>query len=538
MTTTYKFLFLYLIFILLMIFSILGIDFLKNRNVEIQKNILFKQAQTHFNQQVNTRAWSANFGGVYVFPKNGIKPNPYLINNTLKTAQGETLIKINPAWMTRQLSELSKTKGFHFRITSLLPLNPNNKANLFEKRALEYFEKTKDTQYSEIQKGSDYRYMGALVTTQNCLLCHAHQGYEVGDIRGGISIRINGEHYHEVVAELNSRSLYIKLIILFLLLSILLLLHRQIINTKSLEEKVFKKTKEIENTKVLLQEVLDTDKSFLMVADGEDIILSNKTMLDFFKVKSLEVFRKKYKYISEAFIEQEDENFLSKYINNEHWIKYLNREQDAKDLKVVLKRENEERYFKVHSKEIVVENKKLSIIIFDDITDSLQKITFLEEKASRDVLTGLFNRGKFNDVLIQEIALSKVSLSPLSIIFLDIDHFKIVNDTYGHDIGDYVLIELSNILQSIVRKSDFVGRWGGEEFVITLQSTTIDEAFTLAEKIRVKVENYDFESGGKQAISLGVTQYQNNDDETSLLKRVDEALYEAKNTGRNKSVIR
>ena len=165
-------------------------------------------------------------------------------------------------------------------------------------------------------------------------------------------------------------------------------------------------------------------------------------------------------------------------------------------------------------------NTVLNIIIFDDM------------------MTGLFNKGKFKDVIHKEIALCNAVFSSLSIIFLDIDHFKGVNDTYGHDAGDYVLIELTKILTSRVRKSDFVARWGGEEFVISLQSATAEQAGTLADNIRIEVESHDFKNTGKQAVSLGVTQYRMNEAQKVFLKRVDEALYETKASGRNKTVVK
>ena len=182
------------------------------------------------------------------------------------------------------------------------------------------------------------------------------------------------------------------------------------------------------------------------------------------------------------FLRVEHEDFLSTFIGEEHWIDYLQREQKNKELKILMLKDGEERYFKPHAKEVIIENKELHIIIFDEITKELENIKVLEDKASKDALTNLFNKGKFNDVLTKEIELSKATKSPLCVIFLDIDHFKIVNDTYGHEAGDYVLIELSKILINAVRKGDFVARWGGEEFVITLQSTYVKQAAILAEK--------------------------------------------------------
>jgi len=200
--------------------------------------------------------------------------------------------------------------------------------------------------------------------------------------------------------------------------------------------------------------------------------------------------------------------------------------------------DGQNRYFKPHTKEIIIENKKLNIIIFDEITKELEHIKVLQDKASRDSLTKLFNRGKFDDVLTQEISLANTAQTPLSVIFLDIDHFKAVNDTYGHNIGDSVLVELAKVLTETTRNGDFIARWGGEEFIITLQSTTILRASVIAEKIRENVEQYNFLIGGNQTISLGVSEYIFNESKESLLKRVDNALYEAKDKGRNRVVIK
>ena len=538
MKNKYKYIFLYGIFLLITFFVLFGITILRDKNVTLQQEVLLKQAQTHFEEQVNVRSWSASYGGVYVFPRGILKPNPYLENNTLKTFNGDTLIRINPAWMTRQLSELSKTKDYHFRITSLTPMNPHNIADKFEQRALSYLHETNNTEYYELKDNTDFRYMGALITRKDCIPCHVDQGYELGDIRGGISIRLGTTDYQEIVTSLDNKTLILQFLIVSLLLSITVLIHKQMKINEKLKEEVFKQTKEVHTTKTLLQEVLDTDHNFLMVIEEKDIILANKTMLDFFAVSSLDGFIKKYKYISNTFVAEGEEDFLLAYMNEEHWVSYLNREQNTKEIRLILSKDGEKKYFKAHSRELVVDEKVLNIIIFDDITDSLQKLSSLEDKASKDTMTGLFNKGKFNDVLSKEIVLCNALASPISMIFLDIDHFKIVNDTYGHDAGDYVLVELAKILTSRVRSSDFVARWGGEEFVITLQSATVEQAAVLAEKLRIEVENYDFKNVGKQTISLGITQYRMNEAQEVFLKRVDEALYEAKASGRNKIVVK
>jgi diguanylate cyclase (GGDEF)-like protein len=116
---------------------------------------------------------------------------------------------------------------------------------------------------------------------------------------------------------------------------------------------------------------------------------------------------------------------------------------------------------------------------------------------------------------------------------LDLDRFKHVNDTYGHNRGDAVLAQLAQVLQSVIRGSDHPARWGGEEFVIVLPNSTALEAAVLAERIRKAVEKEDFQVGAL-TVSLGVAQLEEIDSPLSLARRADEALYRAKEAGRNR----
>ncbi|GAB6046053.1 hypothetical protein JCM11957_16520 [Caminibacter profundus] len=117
-----------------------------------------------------------------------------------------------------------------------------------------------------------------------------------------------------------------------------------------------------------------------------------------------------------------------------------------------------------------------------------------------------------------------------SILFFDVDFFKKVNDNYGHEFGDFVLSEIGKTLKNIFRKSDIVGRWGGEEFIVVLPETSFEDAKKVAKKLRKTIENYDFK-GKKFTISVGVSEYNGNLEES--LKKADIALYQAKKSGRN-----
>lgn len=535
MKNVYKYIILYTVSFVSIVGFLYSINNFLTHNLDTQKQILIKQAQTHFYDQINTRKWNAGYGGVYVLPKDGQKPNPYLKNNILKTDDDKTLIKINPAWMTRQLSETESMKEYHFRITSLKPINPKNKPDDFEKKALEYFEQSGKKEYYEFVNKHEFRYMGALLVTKACMPCHKEQGYKIGDIRGGISVTLDASEYDDITSSLLNRAFSMKIIITLFILSITLLIYRQLKNSEHLQEIVEKRTKEIKSTQTLLQEVLDADLSLLVVTDGKRTIFTNKTMLNFFEMNSLEEFKDKYKCVSDIFNETDAQGFLSK-TDAQQWIEFIKKEHPFHDLKVAIRKDGKDRYFTPHAKEIMVDDKALYLIIFDEITRQYNEMKQLKEKAAKDSLTKLFNRGKFEDILSNEIELCKTSMCTLSIIFLDIDFFKNVNDTLGHDVGDEVLRELAEIISSTVRGNDFVARWGGEEFVITLHNTTKENALKLAEKLRKKVEDHTFKTAGKLTISLGVTEYRFNETKESFTKRMDQALYEAKQNGRNRVV--
>jgi len=167
----------------------------------------------------------------------------------------------------------------------------------------------------------------------------------------------------------------------------------------------------------------------------------------------------------------------------------------------------------------------------------------LKKLALQDSLTGLYNRRYFEKIIEKLITISKRKDEDLSLVILDIDNFKRVNDNYGHDIGDLVLKKLSSVLTEMLRESDVISRIGGEEFAILLPNTNIHSAYELSNKIRIKVEEMnlglDKENLLTFTISLGVASYSKEVDENfySIFKRADEALYEAKNTGKNKVVV-
>lgn len=381
-------------------------------NKRLIESELKLRARSHFNNIVLTRRWNAEYGGVFVEKTEGVHSNPYLENPDIESVDGKVYTKKNPALMTREISELAEEAGdYTFHITSLKPLNPNNKANAMEQAALSSFENGVMKEAFDKIKGGEriyYWYMAPLFVEESCLACHAKQGYKVGDVRGGISVKFD---MTDVQHALNINRII--LICLFL--------------------------------------------TTIGVLLGIIYVLINKLMRH--------------------------------------------------------------------------------------LTAIQQRIA---DMAVTDELTGLYNRRYFYDQMASEFSRSKRHGHPLSFLLIDVDHFKVINDTYGHHVGDLVLRRLGNILSQSCRMADTVARYGGEEFVHMLPDTDEEGARLFAEKQRELVDGLEILSEvGKKlriTISVGVAsctgeQLQSTNSPDQILTRADKALYRAKAEGRNRVKI-
>lgn len=158
----------------------------------------------------------------------------------------------------------------------------------------------------------------------------------------------------------------------------------------------------------------------------------------------------------------------------------------------------------------------------------------IKRLAEEDYLTRLYNRRKIHEIIDNEIIRSKRYNSAFAVILIDIDDFKNINDTHGHNTGDRALVQFSTTLRQTIRESDIAGRWGGEEFLIICPETTIAGALSLAEKLRGDIEKNEFSGIGKMTASFGVTGIKHGDNARSMIHRADKALYSAKQAGKNR----
>ena len=181
----------------------------------------------------------------------------------------------------------------------------------------------------------------------------------------------------------------------------------------------------------------------------------------------------------------------------------------------------------------------LIMYIHEVAMDKAQKyeqdsLSVLEKLSLNDALTGIANRRRINNLLDNEYERAQRYQTPFSIVLFDIDHFKKINDTYGHLMGDNTLKKLSKLVNETIRKTEIVGRWGGEEFILILPETNINSGFLVAEKIRKIISKTKFKDlGDRLTCSFGVSEYQQGITLDELIEQADQALYKAKENGRN-----
>ncbi len=262
------------------------------------------------------------------------------------------------------------------------------------------------------------------------------------------------------------------------------------------------------------------------------IVNRGQAIIDKVKVKFLNVVKEILNDVSSA---GDDISSFEKYL-----LDFTTRIEKADD----------ENSFKTSLKDLIVEVKKIessSTILENRLKSANDEVQSLQSKlketewfATTDALTGLWNRRSFEEKLSQYISNSHNNGTMLSLIIIDIDHFKRVNDTYGHLTGDDLLRVIAKTLKDYVRGKDIVCRYGGEEFVILLSDTPLSGALTVAEKIRHHFSAMSWKqkstgvSMGKVTLSSGVSQYRTNESIESFIQRADIALYQSKKQGRNR----
>jgi diguanylate cyclase (GGDEF)-like protein len=381
------------------------------------------QARTAFEKDVMYRRWNAQLGGIMAPAVPGrLEPNPYLAlaGRDMTGVDGTLYTKVNPAFMTRLVHELGASEsGVLGHITSNRPIRKGNEPDAWEGAALTLLETgtTHEVSGLETMRGVPYlRFIRPLMVEESCLSCHAYQGYEMGQIRGGISVSVPMEPI-----------------------------------TRSL---------------------MEPRRDLALVHVG----------LWALGVCGVSLYARQ----------------LSRSIKARERVDALLRQQITRRI-------------------------------------ALEKI--LREVAETDMLTRLPNRRTALKRLHVESKRHIRDKAAFSLLMVDIDHFKSINDTWGHAAGDKALVAVAARLRSVMREEDAVSRWGGEEFLLLLVETPLNAALLAAERIRADVAAARVDIGEASValtVSIGVAEFQPGLDIARNINNADDALYAAKRLGRNR----
>ncbi|MDY6852349.1 MAG: diguanylate cyclase [Thermodesulfobacteriota bacterium] len=284
----------------------------------------------------------------------------------------------------------------------------------------------------------------------------------------------------------------------------------------------------------VIQHLLDAYPIFVLMIKNYQVTHINSMMLKYLGYENFEDFERSGKGIQESIVEIDGQAYSH---DKEEWIRAI--VDDPLDREHVLHIINPRHPSEKYNAYVAAFNRLpvpgRCLITLTDVTAFEDEKRGLEDQASTDPLTGVLNRRKFMALLRdEERRISEGGLG-FSLIMFDIDHFKSINDRYGHDVGDSVLREITNVAQNNVRGTDRLCRWGGEEFMVLAAESDVRRARRVAERLRRKIEAFDF-TGVPTVLtsSFGVAQYTPGEDLEVFIKRVDEALYKAKQGGRNR----
>lgn len=276
------------------------------------------------------------------------------------------------------------------------------------------------------------------------------------------------------------------------------------------------------------QKLFNLQKNIIVTTDAEKIIMANQAMFDFFGFKNIDEFLEHHKCISDRFIANDDYFHLEKISTDENWIDVIMNLPAEERMVDMIDDSLNSHAFSVSVSEL---EPGIFIVSFTDISNTITEQAILKRKVTHDKLTGALNREFFSNNI--EKIIKNIYPKNLGVVLCDIDHFKRVNDSYGHNRGDIVLKEFTNIIKNSIRDVDYLIRWGGEEFIMLMKVNTIESLEDVAKKICDAISVYTFEEVGRVTASFGVTLYIENENVNETIQRADKALYIAKESGRN-----
>lgn len=291
--------------------------------------------------------------------------------------------------------------------------------------------------------------------------------------------------------------------------------------------------RQTENRRTYYRTILNTTSEIILVIDREKIIDVNNLFYEFYTpYKSVREFSETYSSICDTF--EPGSGFLQREMNGKGWMDYV-LENPEKEHIAKIKKAGKNHYFQIKMASFELSGETLYSIIMHDVTQQIGYKRQLEQQVETDPLTGIANRLVFNRHLMEEHQRSIRYKTDLCMAIFDLDHFKSINDEFGHDVGDQALRILTAEISTLLRETDVFCRIGGEEFAVIMPETTLDDAYQVAERIRASVEDFSHRVVPNGfTISIGLGSLADLDSEKSFFKKIDRALYLAKEKGRNR----
>ena len=282
------------------------------------------------------------------------------------------------------------------------------------------------------------------------------------------------------------------------------------------------------------RKIFNSASDILMVIHNGQLLEANSHFFEFFDdTQNIDEFNAKYGNISDQFVKEK--NWLQSEFRGQNWLDYVV-SHPLEHHKAKMIRDGQERFFTVKVMRLN-DSQLLYTVALQDISIQVEYQNKLLRIANTDALTGIGNRLLFDRELYREVKRSHRYTSGLCLVVFDIDHFKLVNDTYGHDVGDTVLRWLAKKVKEMIRDSDIFCRYGGEEFALILPETCLEDAASKVNGLRQVIADSETPIEGlKVTLSFGVAELSIWDNDVTLFKRADNALYKAKQQGRNQVV--
>lgn len=285
-----------------------------------------------------------------------------------------------------------------------------------------------------------------------------------------------------------------------------------------------------------LKLLINSQSYMIFLINLKSVKYINKYALEFLNFKTLENFQDKYSCVCEAFIQDDAYFHLGKVPDDEYWVSAIKKLPNEQQLVSIYSlKENAPKIFKVNID--YLDSSKVYMLTLLDISETISRQLELEYKSTHDPLTQAFNREYFQQNYKSIILSHKIKNEQTAIVIIDIDHFKSVNDTYGHDVGDKVLKDLVSTIRKNSRHSDIIIRWGGEEFVLLM---SIKEAQTLQKTLQ-NICNIIRETKlnicNNITISIGASIFKEGESIDETMKRADKNLYLSKRNGRDQVTI-